>query len=51
MFNSQNLNANTVALTVVLLLGLILSVVVGDSLASGVAKHGKRVHASDFLHQ
>ena len=35
MFNSQNLNANTVALTVVLLLGLILAVVVGDSLASG----------------
>jgi len=35
MFNPQSLNANTVALTVVLLLGLILAVVVGDSLASG----------------
>ena len=35
MLRSTNFNANTIALMVVLLLGLILAVVVGDSVASG----------------
>jgi hypothetical protein len=35
MLNSQNINANTLTLAVVLLLGLVLAVVVGDGVASG----------------
>lgn len=35
MFKSANFNANTVMLAVVLLLGLLLAIVVGDSVASG----------------
>lgn len=35
MLNSHNINANTLTFAVVLLLGLVLAVVIGDSVASG----------------
>jgi hypothetical protein len=45
MLNSNNFNANTIIFAVVLVLGLVLAVVVGDSLASGQYVYIRRSHA------